>query len=122
MKDAIRVEHWECPAHLGLGSLGHVQGEEVGLRERLLPADQLHPQGRCLDLGRVGVVRNHVGKAQADASSGNLAAHLRPDSASDSAGMFAGYWACPVTRKGQCAGGSLHGEYAGCGCPQVEGA
>ena len=70
MKGPICMEHWEgpeCPTDLGLGRLGHVQGEEVGLRERLLPADQLHPQGRCLDLGRVGVVRDHVCEAQADA-------------------------------------------------------
>ena len=77
----------EGPVHLCLGCLGHMQGKEVGRRESLFPADQLHSQGRCLDLGGVGVIRYHIGKAQADASSGNLAAHLHSYREDSSAGF-----------------------------------
>ena len=65
-----------CNAYLGLGRLGHVEGEEVPLCECLLPADQLHAQGGRLDLRGVGVICYHTGKAQAGASPGHLAANL----------------------------------------------
>ena len=70
-------KEWECSTDLCLGRLGHVQGEEVCLRKCLLPADQLHPQGCCLDLRCVRVICYHFLKAQANASSGNLAAYLQ---------------------------------------------
>ena len=65
------------------GVWGMVQREEVPLRKSLLPADQLHAQGGCLDLRGVGVVRDHVGKAQAGAPPGHLAAHLHARSGSE---------------------------------------
>ena len=62
-------------ADLGVGSEGHVQGEEIARCEGLIKRDETHAQRGRLGLRGVRIVGNHI-EAQALASPRHLATHL----------------------------------------------